>query len=63
MIFGNPIFVAVAGLAVLVAIVGLGAHLFSPEAKLERRRRRNNYRVISKARRPMVRLNVRDKKP
>ena len=35
---------------------------FSPEARLDRRRRRNNYRVVSKARRPAVRLNARTKR-
>ena len=58
----NPVLLSAIGLIVLVALVGFGAHYFSPEARLERRRRRNNYRVISKARRPMVMLNVRDKK-
>jgi hypothetical protein len=63
MIFGNPVVLAVAGLVVLVALIGWSAYFLSPEAKLERRRRRNNYRVVSKTRRPMVRLNVKEKKP
>ncbi|HXT42456.1 MAG TPA: hypothetical protein VN887_20785 [Candidatus Angelobacter sp.] len=58
----NPVVLAAIGLIVLVALVGFGAHFFSPEARLERRRRRNNYPVINKARRPMVTLNTRTKK-
>jgi len=58
----NPFLLAAIGLIVLVALIGFAAHFFSPEARLERRRRRNNYRVISKTRRPMVTLNVRNKK-
>ena len=58
----NPFSLAAIGLIVLVALIGFAAHFFSPEARLERRRRRNNYRVISKTRRPMVTLNVRNKK-
>jgi len=60
---GNPFLLAAVGLIVLVAMVGFGAHFLSPEAKLDRRRRRNNYRVTSKARRPMVTLNAKIKKP
>ena len=60
--FDNPVVLAAIGLIVLVALVGFGAHFFSPEARLERRRRRNNYPVINKARRPMVTLNARTKK-
>ena len=63
MSFDNPILLGVISLMVLGGITGVVAHFFSPEAKLERRRRRNNYRVVTKARRPMVRLNVRSKKP
>jgi len=55
----NPVLLAAIGLIVLIAMVGFGAHFFSPEARLERRRRRNNYRVVSKPGRPMVMLNVR----
>ena len=62
MSFIKPVLLTVSSLIVLVAIVALIAHFFSPEAKLERRRRRNNYRVISKSRRPMVKLSARTKK-
>ena len=58
----NPVVLAAIGLIVLVALAGFAAHFLSPDAKLERRRRRNNYRVISKAKGPAVRLNARGKK-
>jgi len=58
----NPVLLGVASLIVCAVLSGFLARYFSPEARLERRRRRNSYRVVSKARRPMVRLNVRDKK-
>ena len=60
--FDNPFLLAAVGLIVLVAMFGFGAHYFSPEARLERRRRRNNSRVVSKTRRPMVTLSVKTKK-
>ena len=60
--FDNPVVLAVASLIVLAALAGILAHFFSTEARLERRRRRNNCRVISKARRPIVTLSVRTKK-
>jgi hypothetical protein len=58
----NPVLLAVAGLIVFAVLFGILGRYFSPESRLERRRRRNSYRVVSKTRRPMVRLNVRDKK-
>jgi hypothetical protein len=60
--FDNPFVLAAVGLIVLVAMFGFGAHYFSPEARLERRRRRTNSRVVSKTRRPMVTLSVKTKK-
>jgi len=62
MSFDNPVILAAVGLIVLVALVSFAAHFFSPETRLERRRRRNNYRVVSKAKRPIVTLNARTKK-
>lgn len=62
MSFGSPFLLAAIGLLVLVVVIGWAAHFFAPESKLERRRRRNNYRVIKKAKRPMVTLNARTKK-
>jgi hypothetical protein len=43
----------------LAAGVWAGVHYLSRDAKLGRRRRRNNGRVESKVKRPMVRLSVR----
>ncbi|HKS35819.1 MAG TPA: hypothetical protein VJW76_01425 [Verrucomicrobiae bacterium] len=60
--FDNPAVLALASLTVLAAIAGIVSRYFSPEARLGRRRRRNNYRVVSKARRPVVTLNARVKK-
>ena len=62
MSFGSPVLLAAIGLLVLVVVIGWAAHFFTSEARLERRRRRNNYRVISKAKRPIVTLNARTKK-
>ena len=62
MSFDNPAVLSVATLIVVAALVGILSHYFSVEARLGRRRRRNNYRVVSKARRPVVTLNVRTKK-
>jgi hypothetical protein len=58
----NPVVLAVASLIFVASLAGILAHYFSPEARLERRRRRNNCRVISKARRPIVTLSVRTRK-
>jgi hypothetical protein len=60
--FNNPVLLAVAILIVLAVLFGILARYFSPESRLERRRRRNSYPIVSKARRPMIRLNVRSKK-
>jgi len=50
------------GILVLGLIIALILHLFSPEARIERRRRRNNYPVASRGKRPMVKFSVRTKK-
>ena len=60
--FGKLVLLLVVGFIVLIAVVGLMAHFFSPEAKHERRRRRNNARVVSKSRRPTVKFSARTKK-
>jgi len=60
--FDNPVLFAAIGLIALVAGVAFAGHYFAPEARLERRRRRNNYRVVSKIRRPVVTLSVRTRK-
>ncbi len=46
----------------LVAGYWVATHFFSEDAIQERRRRRSNRRVASKAKRPMVRFSVRTKK-
>ena len=56
--FDNPVLLALIGLIGCGVIGVVIAHFFSREARLSRKRRRNNYRVVSKARRPMVTLRV-----
>ena len=58
--FQNPIVWATGGLIALVAIVFLASY-FSVEARVERRRRRSNSRVVSKSNRPTVKFSVRTK--
>jgi len=60
--FENPIAI-ILGAFFLVVVGGLIASSFSPEARLERRRRKNNARVVSKAGRPTVKFSVETKKP
>lgn len=50
-----------AGLLLVLGLWGI-SHYLSRDAKLGRRRRRNNGRVQSRVKRPMVRLSVRTKK-
>ena len=51
----------VVGLVVVGLLVWLGSQ-FSPDARLRRRRRRNNTRIISKTKGPNVRFSVRPPK-
>jgi hypothetical protein len=60
--FENPVVWIVAGLILLGVAVTFVAPRFSAEARLERRRRKNNARVINKSGRPAVKLSVRTKK-
>jgi len=60
--FGNPVVLAAIILIVLIGLVGISARYFTSDARLERRRRRNNYRVVSKSKRPIATLSVRTKK-
>jgi hypothetical protein len=60
--FQSPVALAVLSLIVIAVFAGIATRFFSPESRLERRRRRNNQRVISKARRPGVVLSARTKK-
>lgn len=60
--FLNIVLLALLGVVVLAAGVWALRHFFSPEARLDRHRRRSNSRVISNAKRPMVRFGVRARK-
>ena len=59
--FENPIVWIVVGLIALMLIVLFVAPRFSAEARLERRRRKNNARIVSKSDRPTVKFSVRTK--
>jgi hypothetical protein len=50
------------GAVVAMAILGMVLFRLSPAARLRRRRRKNNSRVISKARQPSVRFSVNTRK-
>ncbi len=56
--FGNPILLGIIGSVLLVLVVWIGVSFFSPEAKLDRRRRKSNAKVIHKAARPTVKFSV-----
>jgi hypothetical protein len=56
--FENPLFWIVLGVVALAVIAWVVATFFSPEARLERRRRRNNAPIVNKARRPAVKFSV-----
>lgn len=60
--FGNPIVPAVLGVLAVILGVWIVRHFFSADARQERRRRRSNRPVASKANRPMVKFSVRTKK-
>ncbi|MBE0545315.1 MAG: hypothetical protein IH623_28585 [Verrucomicrobia bacterium] len=60
--FLNTVLLALLGVVVIAIGVWALRHCFSPEARLDRRRRRSNSRVISNAKRPMVRFSVRARK-
>jgi len=59
----NPIVWIALGLLVLLGIGVFVASYLSPEARIERRRRKNNARIVSKANRPTVKFSVRTGKP
>jgi hypothetical protein len=56
----NPVYWIVIGLVALIALAIIGPR-FSAEARLGRRRRRNNARVVSKSRSPSVKFSVHTK--
>ncbi|HWN96531.1 MAG TPA: hypothetical protein VNT99_15990 [Methylomirabilota bacterium] len=60
--FQNPIVWNVIGLIVLGIVVAIIAPRFSAEARLERRRRKSNARIVSKSQRPTVKFSVRTKR-
>lgn len=57
--FQNPIFWIVAAVVALAIVAFFLAPRFTNEARLERRRRRNNGRVVSKSQRTTVKFSVR----
>jgi hypothetical protein len=57
----NPIAI-ILGAFFLIVVGGLIASSFSPEAKLERRRRKNNARIVSKSGKPTVKFSVKTEK-
>ena len=59
--FQNPIVWVIVGLIVLAIAVLVVAPRFSPQARLDRRRRKSNARIVSKAERPTVKFSVRTK--
>jgi hypothetical protein len=59
--FEAAILLAALGL-VAVAVILAVRHFVSPEARLERRRRRSNSPIASNAKQPSVKLSVRTKK-
>jgi hypothetical protein len=59
--FENPFLWIALGLIVIGVAVALLAPRFSPEARLERRRRKSNARIVSKSERRSVKFSVRTK--
>ena len=62
MSLASPMAWIVIGMMVLAAAVPASLHFFSTGSRLERRRRKNNPRVVNTARRPAVKLSVKTKK-
>ena len=52
----------VIGVLVLALVVWISVRYFSTDSRMERRRRKSNYRVVTKAKAPSVTLSVRTKK-
>jgi hypothetical protein len=61
MSFENPLVWIVGGLILFVIIVVIVAPRFSAEARLERRRRKSNARIVSKTGKPTVKFSVHTK--
>ncbi len=60
--FENRIVLVVIGSVLLIFLAWSGVSYFSIEARVERRRRKNNARVINRAGRPMVKLSAKTNK-
>jgi hypothetical protein len=58
----DPIVLAIIGVGAVIVGIGIARHFFSGDARWERRRRRSNAPISSKARRPMIKFSVRTKK-
>ena len=59
---GDPIVLAIIGGSVVIVGIWIARHFFSDDAQWERRRRRSNARISSRAKRPMIKFSVRTKK-
>ena len=59
--FQNPIVWIVAGLVLVAIILLFVVPRLSKEARLERRRRKSNARIVSKSQRPTVKFSVQTK--
>ena len=59
---GSSILLGVVALIAVGLLIALAVHFFSPESRLERRRRRSHTPIVNKSKRPMVSLRVRTKK-
>jgi hypothetical protein len=59
--FENPVVWLVGGLILGALVIVFVAPRFSAEARLERRRRRSNARIVNKSQRRTVRFNARTK--
>jgi len=59
--FTNPILWLAAGLIVVAILAVFVAPRFTAKARLERRRRKSNARIVNKSDRPTVKFSVRTK--
>jgi hypothetical protein len=59
---GDPTVLAIIGGGAVIAGIWIARHFFSGDARWERRRRRSNARISSRARRPSIKFSVRTKK-
>lgn len=60
--FENPLLIALVVVSVVTVGLWIAGHYFSKEAKQDRRRRRNNARISSTAKRPTIKFSVRTDK-